>query len=53
MSDHQIRIVAKPRKEVDLQKLARVVIELAKQLSERENPPTSPTLEPEIKEVKP
>lgn len=36
MNDHPIRIVAKPRKEVDLERLARVVIELARQQVKKE-----------------
>lgn len=53
MSDRQIRIVAKPRQEVDLEKLARVVIELAKEFVKNENAKTRPAAEPEVKEVKP
>lgn len=43
MNERPIRIVAKPRKEVDLKRLARLVIELARQQVEagEETKPTA------------
>jgi hypothetical protein len=49
MSERQIRIVAKPRQEVDLKKLTRVVIELAKLVEAEAQAAADPETESEAK----